>query len=117
MPPQAEQPKHSFPSNRVYDGVRVLSSYILPFGGAIIIVLDRFWPLPKVEQLLGIIITIEVFLGVLLIYAPKAQKTKYVGTMHVVLGTHGGKIFSLELDEDPEDLDTYEQVTFKVQPG
>ena len=118
--PESEQPKGFFLSDRIYNVLRSLSRVVLPCTGAIIFVVDRFAPLPKALQLLGAIITIDFLIGVFLVivnYFYNASEAKYAGTINVVLGTHGGKIFSLELKEDPENLDTHDEVTFKVQPG
>ena len=120
MPQQVEpQNEYAF-SNGLYDGLKAMSQYIIPLETLVVFAIAIIVDLDAIDWLLGFLIAFNVVLGIVLGFAKRSydrSEAKYVGTMHVVLGTHGGKIFSLELNVDPDDLDTHEEVTFKVQPG
>lgn len=62
--------------------------------------------------LLVVIIVVEN--GTLFILSRQRRKNKYDGQMIVVEKEDGGKIFSLELNGDPEDLQDKTSISFKV---
>lgn len=51
----------------------------------------------------------------LLIYIYKLKASKWVGTLVISRNEEGIKLFSLELDQDPEDIEKEKSVSFRVE--
>lgn len=61
-PPQAR----IFLSNKAYDNLRFFALVLLPALGALYFGLSQIWGLPKAEEIVGSLVVIDTFLGVLL---------------------------------------------------
>ena len=46
---------------------------------------------------------------------PNTQVTQYDGNVHVETDDVGNKVFSLELDGDPNDIEFMDEISFRVQ--
>lgn len=109
-----------FLSPRVYDGLKFMAQITLPAVGALYFALAQIWGLPKGEEIVGTITSVDAFLGLLLGLSTKSynsSEAKYDGQI-VVLNDPAGakKTFSLELDSDPNELEGKKEVIFKVTP-
>jgi hypothetical protein len=105
-------------SNRTYDVLKYIAQIFLPALGTLYFALAGLWNLPKPEEVVGTVMAIDVFLGVLLKLSSSrydASDDKYDGTIVVEEGPDS-KLFSLNLDSDPNDLDVTKEVLFKVTP-
>lgn len=103
--------------NRHYDRIKWFALILLPALGALYFGLGQIWHFPKVEEVVGSVTVIEVFLGTILGISNQAYKASgaaYDGSIEVEDGMDGTKLFSLNLDSDPNELDKKSQVTFKV---
>ena len=112
-------PQNYFLSNKVYDVLKFLAQIGLPALGTLYFALAGIWGLPAAEQVVGTIVAIDTFLGVLLGISTSAydkSDAKFDGTMEVGETPEGKSIFSLNLNEDPEILENKEQIVFKVKP-
>lgn len=99
-----------------YDRLKYLTEIILPGAGALYFALAQIWGLPNAEEVVGTIAAVTVFLGLLVGYSRKSYNnsdSKFDGAM-VVQDTEDGKMFSLELDSDPADMQEMKEVKFKV---
>lgn len=67
------------------------------------------------RNIIGLLGCLFIILGCMTIVSNhnKQNNTRYDGTI-VVTEKDGVKVFSLELDTDPQELDKQESVTFKV---
>lgn len=100
-----------------YDKLKYTTEIILPGIGALYFALAQIWGLPSAEEVVGSIAAFTVFLGLLLGYSRKSYNdsdSKFDGAM-VVQDTEDGKMFSLELDSDPAEMQDMNEVKFKVQ--
>jgi hypothetical protein len=73
--------------------------------------------LPSSEKVMGTLAVIATFLGVCLTISSRqyeASGAAYDGQLVVIIPEDGPKIFSLQLDGDPEELEQKDSVTFKV---
>ncbi len=71
------------------------------------------------EQVIGMLAVIATLLGVCLTISSRQYKVSgaaYDGQIVVSVPDDGPKLFSLQLDEDPEELEKKNSVTFKVFP-
>ena len=53
-------------SNKVYDALKWIATYLLPALGTLYFALAGIWGLPYGEQIVGTITAIDTFLGVIL---------------------------------------------------
>lgn len=104
-------------NDKTYDFLKWLALIGLPALGSLYFGLAQIWGLPNAEKVVGTIVVIDTFLGVLLNVAAKSYNTsesKYDGTIDVEQVEGGPKRFTLNLNGDPETLDTQNQVVFKI---
>lgn len=78
--------------------------------GAAYFVLTLIWNVPEAESVLGIITIINLVLGIILY----RKSIRFDGSIVVIEKDEGGKLYSLNLDGDPEDIDKKDEVLFKV---
>lgn len=104
-------------SNRSYNVLKTSTMIVLPAIGVLYVALAQIWGLPKAEEVVGSTSAISVFLGSLAKYSTKSYNNsdaKYAGEMKVEDTGDGTKMFSLNLNEQPESLETKDEVIFKV---
>ena len=100
----------------MYDRLKFIAQVLLPALGTLYFTLAGIWNLPAAEQVVGSIVALDTFLGVVLHISTTAYgKNTAAGTLKVK-ETDEGKTFSLELEGDPEyDLEGKDRVVFAVQ--
>jgi len=100
-----------------YNALKQSVTIILPAVGALYFALAQIWNLPKSEEVVGSIASLNTFLGMLLGVSTKSYNksdAKYAGAL-VVRETEEKKIFALELNEEPEKLENKDEVTFRIE--
>lgn len=105
-------------NNHVYDVLKNIALVILPAVGALYFALAGIWGLPAAEKVVGSIVAVDTFLGVIIKLGDvsyNASDTRYDGEM-VVEPTATGTMHSLVLNGDPEELAAKKELTFKVHP-
>lgn len=105
-------------SNGIYDLMKKLVQIIFPATASLYFGLGQTWGLPAIEQVVGTLALVATFLGVSLGISTKSYNSsdeRYAGQI-VLMESEGKKLYSLELNGDPEDLDQMKEVTFKVGP-
>lgn len=103
-------------SDSKYNALKHSVTLILPAASTLYFALSQIWHLPRTEEVVGSIAALNAFLGVIIGISTKSYNNsgaKYDGIINV---TDDGakKVVSLEIDGDPNDIDTMETVTFKV---
>lgn len=68
-------------SNKVYDFLKPVAQYVLPAVGTLYYAIARAWNLPYGEQVVGNIMLLDVFLGVLLGVSTSQYKKRQVNAM------------------------------------
>lgn len=102
---------------KLYDHLKFLALVLLPALGTLYFALAGLWGLPAADQVVGTVLAVDTFLGVLLhLSSLKYDRSdeKYNGRLDVLPNENGGKKFQLTLDHDPEELEHHEAITFKV---
>lgn len=110
---------HTMLSDGTYSlGKRAVQVYI-PAVSSLYFGLGSIWGLPAVEQVVGTLAVVATFLGVCLGLSSKqydASEAAYDGKVVVETNDTGNKLFSLELDGDPAEIEQKSAVSFKVAP-
>lgn len=105
-------------SNKLYDALKYLAQIILPALGTLYLALSQIWGLSHGSEVIGSIVAADTFLGVILHLSSNAydaSEAKYDGSIDIHEDAES-KVFSLNLDGDPDDIDKKKQLTFKVNP-
>lgn len=105
-------------NNKTYDTLKYLTQIVLPAVGTLYFSLAQIWAFPKGEEVVGTIVSITAFLGVILRISTKqyeASGAAYDGYIAVEDTGEGVQQFSLVLDSDPEELRTKSNVNFKMR--
>lgn len=104
-------------TGKLYDGLKYLAQVILPALGTLYFALAGIWGLPAAEQVVGTIVAVDTFLGVSLHLSSVAyakSDARFDGSI-VVDENDARKQFTLELKGDPDEIDSKNQVVFKVE--
>lgn len=104
-------------NNKTYDVLKWIAQILLPAIGALYFGIATIWGLPNSEQVVGTITVIDAFLGAILgLTSISYQKSdaKYHGSIEMEEKSTGAKVFSLQLKDEPESLETMDEVTFKI---
>lgn len=101
---------------KAYDYLKFTAQILLPALGALYFGLAGIWGLPSAEEVVGTIVVVDTFLGVLLGISQNQYLNNNVGEgqLHVERDAAGELGMRLELDETPEDLAGKDEVRFKV---
>ena len=101
----------------LYDKLKFLAQVLLPALGTLYFALAQIWGLPSAEEVVGTIVAVDTFIGVVLGISQKQYLDQKVGegTLHVEQDASGEKGMRLELDETPEELAGKEEVRFRVR--
>jgi hypothetical protein len=102
-------------SNQVYDKLKKTTQLVLPALGSLYFGLSTIWDLPAGEEVVGSLALLTTFCGAVLGVSSKNYSSgdSVDGNM-LMEKTPTGKIFRLELDGDPQDLEHQQKVVFKV---
>lgn len=102
-------------SNRTYDRLKFVAQIFLPALATLYFTLAGIWDLPSAEQVVGTIVAVDTFLGVLLQLKSERYRRTSVARGKLNIRDHGDKfMYDLELDGDPEELKDKDQIIFKV---
>lgn len=116
--PKLVPTKKKLLSNQMYDVLKFMALVLLPALGTAYFSLAGLWELPNADKVVGTIVVIDTFLGVLLgISNSQYQATEPDGPVGnlVVSETDDRKVMSLDFPGDPNDLENFDKVTFKVR--
>lgn len=104
-------------TGKPYAYLKFITLILLPAAGTLYFTLAGIWGLPAAEQVVGTIVAIDTFLGIVLqISSSKynASDEKYDGVAKVT-DTPDKKTFNLVLNDDPIDFDQKKELLFRVQ--
>lgn len=102
-------------TGKTYDTLKALAQLWLPAAGTLYFALAGLWGLPAAEEVVGTIVAVDTFLGVILGISSSNFSSEKVGAIVSQELESGGKTFSLELDGDPEEIEDHDEVRFAVQ--
>lgn len=102
----------------LYDKLKFVALIFLPAIGTLYFILGNTWDWSNVEKVIGTITAIDTFLGTVIGISSasyKASDAKYDGAIHVITKDDGGKMFSLEVEGDPDEIADKDHLFFKIQ--
>jgi hypothetical protein len=109
-------------TSKVYDALKQVAQIWLPALGAAYFSLAGIWGFPNPEDVVGTIVVIDTFLGVVLHISTQtySQSEKaFDGTAHIMTSPDGTeKTFMLVLNKDPAgelvDIESKPSISFKI---
>jgi hypothetical protein len=105
-------------SNKTYDVLKYVVQVVLPAAASLYFGLGQIWGWPNLEEVVGSIAIITTFLGVVLGISTKNYNDSDAGIDGTMLisDVEDGKMFSLQLDKTPEEIESLSRLVFKVDP-
>jgi len=103
-------------TGKSYDAAKYVAQVVLPAIATLYFAIDQIWGLGQAEKVVGTIVAIDTFLGVVLHLSSTAYNNsdaKYDGTVQVT-DTGEKKSFNFIVNGNPYDLDEKDEVTLKV---
>lgn len=116
MPESSHALRKPLLGDNAYNRLKQSTTVIIPAVGALYFALAQIWHLPKGEEVVGTLATLNTFLGVVLGVSTRSYNksdTKYAGVIEVE-ETDEAKVLSFELNDRAEPLEKQPEVTFKV---
>jgi len=111
-------PRDHIFSGKFYDQLKFLAQIGLPALGALYFGLAGIWGLPSAEEVVGTIVVVDTFLGVLLGISSNSYNNsdqKFDGDIVKKKTNEGAITYTLELNTDPMDLENRDEVRFKMK--
>lgn len=106
-------------SNAVYNALKKAALIWVPALGSFYFAIAGIWKLPNPEEVLGTIVAVDTFLGVILGISTMNYKLNAPtnGDLVVDKSTPGKEVYTLELSTPVEDLSGLDFVTLRVVKG
>ena len=109
-------------SDALYQKLKFLALVLIPALSTLYFSLGGVWNLPNVTEVIGSMTAVDTFLGVILGLSTRsynASDAKFDGSIVTTTRDDDGvpvTVFSLELNDGIDKLETMESVTFKILP-
>lgn len=113
----AETKKPGIVGNHTYDALKWVAQVVLPGLATLYLAVGTIWGLPNIEQVVGTITALDVFLGLLLgVSAEKYKKSdlRFDGDLIVDQSDPNKDLYSLELGIPIEDVQTKDEIALKI---
>jgi hypothetical protein len=105
-------------SDSTYDKLKPITQVWLPAAGSLYFGLSQIWGFPAGEGVVGSIALLTTFFGVILGISSKRYSESGSGVDGNIVLTEvagGKKIFTLELDIDPNQIENRDTIVFAVK--
>jgi putative holin Dp-1 len=114
--PESENSKMTI-TGKTYDTLKWIAQVALPALGTLYFALAGIWGLPAAEQVVGTIVAVDTFLGVVLhISSNNFTANTAKGVLNMETTPEGKLVYNLELNGDPqEELEGKDRVIFDVK--
>jgi hypothetical protein len=106
-------------NSRLYDALKWLALIGLPALGTLYFALAGIWGLPAAEQVVGTIVSVDTFLGVVLGISTNNYTNPQVGDVVMEQDAAGNQKFTLALNDETsvDKIGESDEVRFKVVKG
>lgn len=95
--------------------LRNFASFVSPTAATIIFLFSRFFQLYHALLLIGILATMSAVVGWFLRIQDKKHHDEYDGSIVISENENGGKLFSIEVNGEPLDMEFKDEVLFKIK--
>lgn len=105
-------------SNDTYDKTKFVALIVLPAVAALYFAISQIWGLPYGEEVVGTLVALDTFLGVILRISSASYKNETEGPTIGFINVQRDEdktLFSLEPAMDPMEIPDHDKVTFKVR--
>ncbi len=103
-------------TNEAYDGIKKLVIFVFPYLMSALFALSLIFDMPYAKSIMGFLALTTLFFGVCLLVSSTRYEANYDGKI-VITESEDKKIFALEFDGDPNELDQRGSITFKIIPS
>lgn len=108
--------KKPYLSDSNYNLLKKINMLVLPAAGSLYFGLAAIWGLPAADKVTGTITLLITFFGVVLTLSSNRYTSTTDGDMVLTMDPETGKkLFSMEFDGDPEQIQDMDLVRFKVK--
>jgi hypothetical protein len=104
-------------NDKQYDVLKWVVGIVIPAVGTLYFGVAKIWNLPAGEQVLGTLLVIQTFLGVILGISTKVYKSsdaRFDGDINIVHQADGEKRAAIVFNEHPKELAHKKEAIFKV---
>ena len=95
--------------------LRKFAEFVSPTAATIIFVLSTFFTFYNALLLIGILASISAVIGWFLRIQDKKHHDEYDGSIVITENENGGKMFSIEVNGEPLDMEFKDEVLFKIR--
>ena len=95
--------------------LRTFGSFVSPTAGAIIFLLSSIFTFYNALLLIGILALSSAIIGWFLQFQDKKHQDQYDGSIVITENENGGKMFSIEVNGEPLDMEFKDEVLFKIK--
>lgn len=116
--PYNNSPARTVLSQPTYETLKWTTQLVLPALGTMYFGLGQIWGLPYGEEVVGTLVVVTTFLGIVLGFSTRnynKSPDRFAGEIDIAQDQTGKKIFSLDLNDSPEALETKKEVAFRVK--
>jgi Putative phage holin Dp-1 len=109
---------HTMLDDVTYKRSKHLSQIYIPGASALYFIVGNAAGFPGIEPVVGSLAILSTIIGVMLYISSSAYRRSeagYDGNVIIQTTQNGGKLFSLELGGDPEEIEEKSSVSFKVK--
>lgn len=101
--------------DKFYNILKWVAQLLLPAAGTLYFSLSQIWGLPYGEQVVGTVVAIDTFLGVIL----GISSAKYTGdgTLHIDTSDEAKDVYRLSVDTPLDDISGKKTIVLRVNPN
>jgi hypothetical protein len=105
-------------SDKAYNRAKWLTVIVLPACGTLYFALAQTWGLPSGEQVLGTIVAVQAFIGVVLGISTvqyNNDDSRFAGNINIIQApATGEKAVTVDFNDHPRELEGQKEAKFKV---
>ena len=101
-------------SDKTFTVLAITGDITLPFIGIMCFLASLIFDISGIKYVLGVILIFIFLIGIILVFSTTNYKKTHNGEIVITMMPDGKKVFSLELETDPNELVDRDVVSFKI---